>query len=301
MNAPKSQNSFDISAAACSSSQKIRTEALEAFLAIHDQSKGDAALKLLQTPYKDLSEAILQACTSDIVNTDSFRNALIAALPEVKSSENDNYRQLFLVLLQRLEKPLERSLADFCLEALHAKSNDVRYQAFCVAELNNESSPDYIDFVRTSLNDGDEDIRIVAIQAVERLRPEWGTSALSQRAGKAIDTEACHLFITLLKICTEAERPLYSEKLLPYLEDDRFSFTTLQVLAERGTADAVPHILPIAKSFFSEPTVRVTAAFTAAKLGSDEGMNILKKLSESRHGNPTYAKQLLAELPKTAT
>ena len=295
------QDTFDFSAAANASSRKTRAQALDAFFTCEAQTKGEIALELLQTSYKDLSEAVLQACTSDIVNTEPFRKALLDALPRTKSSDNTNYRQLFLVLLQRLEKPLERPLAEFCLQELQSKSGDIRYQAFCVAELNNETSAEYLDFVQSALEDSDEDIRIVAIQAVERLTPEWGLKALKKRTDKAMGTEACHLFFTLLKICPEEDRTEYEQKLLPFLNDDRFSFAVMQVLAEHGTPDALPHVLPIAKSFFTEPTIRVAAAYTAAKLGSDEGMNILKKLSESRHGNPTYAQMLLAELAKTAT
>ena len=295
------QETFDFSAAANANSRKARAQALDAFIACDAQTKGKIALELLQTPYKDLSEAVLQACTSDIVNTEPFRSAILEALPGTKASDNLNYRQLFLVLLQRLEKPLERPLAEFCLQELQASSNDIRYQAFCVAELNNETSAEYKDFVRSALDDSDEDIRIVAIQAIERLNPDWGLNALQKRTDKAMGTEACHLFFTLLKICPDNARAQFEEKLLPFLNDDRFSFAVMQVLAEHGTPEAIPHVLPIAKSFFTEPTIRVAAAYTAAKLGSDEGMSILKKLSESRHGNPTYAQMLLAEISKTAT
>lgn len=297
----KTPENFDLSAAANSSSLKTRSEALDAFLACSDAQKGASALKLLQTPYKDLSEAVLQACTADIVNTPEFRHALTDALDDVRNSDNDNYRQLFIVLLQRLEKPLERPLLDFCLAALHASSNDVRYQAFCLAELNDTDTPEYLDFVRSALTDSDEDIRIVAIQAIERLRPEWGLQALNARRDAVFGTEACHLLITLLKLCPDSERAQTAGELTPFLNDDRFAFAVFQALADHGTPDVVPHILPHAKSFFSEPTIRVAAAYAAAKLGSSEGLNILKKLSESRHGNPKYAQALLAELSKTAT
>ena len=46
----------------------------------------------------------------------------------------------------------------------------------------------------------------------------------------------------------------------------------------------------------AEPTNRVAAAAAAAKLGSDEGFEVLKKFTQSRHGNPNYARELIGKL-----
>ena len=204
--------------------------------------------------------------------------------------------QALLVFMQRLSGDLEDELMSFGLKCLDHTDIDVRYQAFCLCELRECDTPEYLERVKGWLESRDEDFRIVAIQSLARLRPEWAEKALEERAHHAFGVEAFHILLTQIRICPVERRESFAAQLIPYLKNERFAFAAVQALGEYGNSSATAELLDVAQSFMAEPTLRVAAAYAAARLGSEEGKKWLKKFSSSRHGNPSYAKELLDAL-----
>jgi hypothetical protein len=268
----------------------------EQFLDLNPESQPMAANILLTSAYKDMREAVLEYCTSDVVSSVLWQTCIEACLDDAKFTQNMMWCQCVLVLMQRIEGELSDKLSHFCRQMLDASDVDVRYQAFCLAELACTNDADYVSRVRVWAEDSDEDFRIVAIQAIARLQPEWGMEVLERRASVSFGVEAFHILLTQIRLSSAEDRERFIEKLIPYVGDERFSFAAIQTLSEYGNERAVPALLKVAKSFLSEPTVRVAAAGAAAKLGSEKGRKILLKFATSGHGNPKYAEELLDAL-----
>ena len=278
--------------AAESASQSVRQQAFSRFEKLAGTERAEAALALLASPYEDLAETVLEVCPAEDVSRPEWTAALEAAAANAGAL----LRPRILVLLQRVEGELPPKIVEFCHAALHDADAETRYQAFCLAEMRGEDSEEYVAEVREWLKSDDEDFRIVAAQAVARIRPEWGRSALEARLIQAADVERFQMLLALLRILPDDERREYEPMLCACVEDGRFSFAAIEALAEYGTNHAVPVLLETARSFLGEPTVRVAAAGAAARLGSDEGRKLLQKFAKSRFGNPDYAKEILESL-----
>ena len=285
---------MDIIKQAFSASKEQRRLAFEQSLLLTGKERFNCVVAMLATPYKDIREAILDSCTSlDLL---SWKPDLIEFLKSFQPQDHTLQTQGILVLMQRLDEDFPPEFIEFYKKCLKLQDPDIRYQAFCLAELREESSQDYLDTVRSFLHSDDEDCRIVAIQALTRLKPDFAFSEIEQLAQSAANLEAFHSLLALIRLGNCEQRTTHVVKLSQYLEDERYCFVAAQCMFDYGTQENIPALLQVAKSFFAEPTNRVMAAAAAAKLGSDEGKSLLQKFSQSRHGNPNYARELLEKL-----
>lgn len=268
----------------------------EQFLNLKSEDKPMAACHLLSSTYKDLREAVLEYSTSDVVSESQWKTCLETCLNDSKFRQNMDWCQCALILMQRMDGQLPEQLLSFCQAMLDADDIDVRYQAFCLAELSCTTDDSYISRVRAWLEDEDEDFRIVAVQALARLKPDWSLEMLEKRASVSFGVEAFHILLSQIRLCASEHRKPFIEKLISYVGDERFAFASIQALAQYGDESAIPALLKVAKSILGEPTIRVAAAGAAAKLGSEKGRKILLKFATSGHGNPKYAEELLDAL-----
>ncbi len=281
--------------AAQSRSSDERWRAFDRFQSLEGKAQSDAGFELLETSNRELRDAVLSYCTQDILTTEPWQKSLSGRIDDSRTYDCVYLCQSVLVLLQRIDG-IEASWLEFGRRCLEHKDMDVRYQAFCLLELHNESSDAYVERVKAWLESEDEDFRIVSIQALSRLRPSWALMALEERARYAFGVESFHILLTQIRICPAEKRVDYVPQLMRYLENDRFSFAAVQALSEYGNSTCIGELVAIAKGFMTEPTLKVAAAAAAAKLGSEEGIKLLEKFSKSRHGNPSYASELLANL-----
>ena len=280
-----------------SPSLEKRREAFDQYLKANDDLKIQYIWTFLDAPYRDIREAVIDSCTSEQLNTSSWKSAIVSKISEPHERLSVNVRQALLIFIQRLEGELDPQIVQFYTEALDDPDADVQYQAFVLAELHEEKSPAYIDRLKQWIDSNDPDFRIVAIQALARLNPDWAFKTLEQKLNQSVGEEAFQILLTMIRICPDQERmPALAHQLIKYAIDDRFAFPAIQAIAEHGTKDEIPDLLSIAKSILGEPTIRVAAAGAAAKLGSEDGRALLVKFSNSRHGNPKYAAELLEEL-----
>ncbi len=285
--------------AAQSSSLSVMRRALDSFISLTGENQARAAMALLASDCKELRESVLDVCSESVVSSEDWKKVLLEVATDEHTVKNATLCQSLLVIYQRCSE-LPEGIEAFCRNCLKHTDADVRYQAYCLAELREENSEEYLALVREFLKSADEDMRIVSVQAVDRLKPEWGMEALAQAAEKASWLEKFHILLTRIHLCSVDERATVAKALSEYLTDDRFSFAAIQALGEYGTTAEIPALLQYARSFLSEPTTRVAAAWAAAKLGSDEGIKLLKKFVSSRHGNPNYARELLEKIEQKA-
>lgn len=290
----KTFSESDFTAACCSRSLSARRQAFCDFLEQETSVQCKAAMILLKSEYRDLHEAILNYCSEDVVSDMHWRAALKNAISDENTLKCRELCQGLLVIYQRLPE-FDPEVSAFCQKCLEHEDADVRYQAYCLAELHEISSDEYLDCVRMFLESSDEDMRIISIQALARLKPEWAMKKLDERAEMATGVEAFHILLSQIHLCDEKSRPLFAQKLAVCVENERFAFAAVQALYEFGDESVVPTLLRYARSILSEPTTRIAAAAAAAKLGSQEGIKILQKFASSRHGNPNYAQEQLAK------
>lgn len=288
-----SANSFELAAHASSAS--VRRRAFGQFMGLHADEQPGIALIFLGSEHRDLREAVLDYCSEDVVASKAWTEALKNAVSNDKIASNALLCQGLLVIFQRLSK-LEDEFVAFYHKCLKHTDADVLYQAYCLAELREETSCEYHDFVKTNIHSEDEDMRIISIQALARLKPDWAIDALKKCAETAVGVEAFHILLSQIHICPPEMRPEFAQKIAFYIENERFAFAAVQALYEFGDASVVPALIRYARSVLSEPTTRIAAAAAAAKLGSKDGIKILKKFASSRHGNPSYAKEQLEKL-----
>lgn len=274
---------------ALSDSASVRQRGFEAMTALTGSSQCRAAFVLLSSPFRDLVESVLSFCTSEVLSRPEWKEAIRRACAGSLTEQSAH----LLVLLQHLDEPLEAAFVTFYRRCLDAPFVEVRYQAFCLAEMQCENTPSYVEKVRSWLCCEDEDFRIVSIQAISRLLPDWGVSALESRIDSASRIERFHLILTLFRL---SDGKKYEDELLYFLNDDRFSFAVIDSLGQFGSVKSVPELLKLAGNFLTEPTIRVAAAGAAARLGDAKGRKWLEKFSRQRHGNPSYARELLAML-----
>ncbi len=279
---------------AVSPSSADRRQVFEYAVGLEGKERFDAVVALLATPYKDLGEAVLESCTPDVIR--AWKPWLSELTANYDPEENPRQTQGILVLMQRFEGDFAPEWGDFCHKCLESQNPDVRYQAFCLAELREESSEEYLGKVRSFLHSPDEDMRIVAIQALTRLKPDWACSEIEDISRTAGSLESFHALLALVRLSDENKRTAHVLKMSQYLDDGRYCFVAAQCIFDYGVKDNIPALLSVAKSILAEPTNRVAAAAAAAKLGSDEGKELLQKFSQSRHGNPNYARELLEKL-----
>ncbi len=279
---------------AFSASKELRRMAFEQSLRLTGKQRFDCVVAMLAAPYKDIREAILDSCSEQDIR--SWKPNLIEFLKSFVPQEHTLQTQGILVLMQRLDEDFPTEFIEFYQKCLKIQDPDIQYQAFCLAELREESTPDYLNDVRSFLHSDDVDFRIVAIQALTRLKPDFAFAEIEKRSQSANSLEAFHILLALIRLGNCEQRTTHVVKLSQYLEDERYCFAAAQCIFDYGIQDNIPALLQVAKSFFAEPTNRVIAAAAAAKLGSDEGKSLLQKFSQSRHGNPNYARELLEKL-----
>ena len=280
-----------------SASLEKRREAFELFQKSDEDTQEQVVWDLLDAPYRDIREAVIEFCTPERLNDDAWKSCLLNKVSNVDNSLSVNIRQALLNFIQRLDGTLDDAFVQFYLKALDDDDNDVRYQAFVLAELREDCSESYVARLERWIDSDDADFRIVATQAAARLNPPWAYDKLTKKYKQTSGEEAFHILLTLLKICPDkAQVPEFAHQLVDYAIDDRFAFPAIQALAQYGTQAEIPKLLEVAKSLLAEPTIRVAAAGAAAGLGSEDGMELLKKCSKSRHGNPKYAAELLEAL-----
>jgi len=252
-------------------------------------------LRLLGSEYRDVREGVLALCSVETLKEPGFREHLVAWVSDGEVFE-PLVRQGLLVLISRLEGALEDALAAYYRRCFDDVDGDVRYQAFWVAELRNEEGEDYLTRVRAGTKSKDEDLRILASQAICRLRPSWGEEALAEQARYALGLEAFHVLLARLTLGDAVLRLSLEPSLLAYLGDERFVYPAILALRDYGTEACVEGLLRVAGSFLAEPTVRVAAAEAAARHGSEKGRSLLVAFSNKRGGNPSYAAEALLAL-----
>ena len=282
-----------------SASMEKRIQAVERLDALPDDEHFSCAVILLNSPYHDLWEAALETCSSERVSSDAWRGSLDKYLDKNLDEIPAKVQQALVICIRRMDGDLSNRIKTFCQKCLESDDLDVRYQAFCLAEIQEECSEAYSEFVRKALESKDSDFRIIAIQAIQRLRPDWGLDALRKRSIIAYGEEAFHLVLAQMSFDLDDElRSQLETQLITAISDSRYAFPAIQAVVRYHVEDAVPALLRQAKSFFTEPTIRVASAGAAAKLGSAEGRKLLVKFATSDHGNPDYANELLESLKK---
>ena len=278
------------------SSYQVRQQAISAFAALSAEEQQKIFAELLQSSYKDVREGIFDFLSSERLQADhAWLDAIRRQCPESPSQASLLSIGL-LVLLARFEHPSEPSLLAFGEKCLASEDPDLQYQALFFLELHNDDSPAYLEALPNLLGASDEDVRIIAIQAITRLSPAWGAEKLAEHAKHARGQEGFHTLLGRLSLGDDATRKSLEEALIRDLYDDRFCYPAILALKQYGSETSVPHLLRLAGSFLGEPTMRITAADAAAKLGSSEGLVWLQKFAE-KSGNTEYARQLLANYP----
>ena len=280
-----------------SASMEKRLQAVERLEALPDDEHFTCAVILLDTPYHDLWEATLDTCSSERVSSESWRSSLEKYLENKPDDIPVKVQQALVICIRRMDGDLSSRIKTYCQKCLESEDTEVRYQAFCLAELREENSDAYIEFVKKALESKDTDFRIIAIQAIQRLHPDWGLEALRKRSIVAYGEEAFHLVLAQMSFELDDDlKSQLSTQLITAISDSRYAFPAIQAAVKYHVEDAVPSLLRQAKSFFTEPTIRVASAWAAAALGSAEGRKKLVKFATSEHGNPDYASELLESL-----
>lgn len=275
------------------SSYQIRQRVISEFSSLPIKDQQELFGKLLQSPYKDVREGIFNVLSAERLQSEaSWLDALKALCP--KSPVDASLLSIgLLVLLSRYENLSEPSLLVFGEKCLASDNPDLQYQALVFLELQNDRSDAYLSTLPGLLGASDEDIRIIAVQAIMRLAPAWGVEKLTEHAKHARGQEGFHTLLARLSLGDDATRKSLEEELIRDLYDDRFCYPAVLALKQYGSEACIPHLLRLAGSFFGEPTMRITAADAAASLGSSEGIVWLRKFAE-KSGNTEYARQLLS-------
>lgn len=304
----------DIVAGASSPSASRRRGALDAWANSDRKTMIGAALRLIASPHRDVRDAVVAFCCEEYPDDEEISRILCDYAAEHASDLCPEAAESLLTWLSASARRLTPAVMEWVHRSFYDGNPEIRYRAFCLAEYAEDSSEAYWSHVRASLESDDEDFRIVAAQALARRRartgdaPEaWVLPALEARLPKAGDTEGFHLRLALLRLSDDAGRAAAVKRLIGDIEDARFSYPAIEAVMECGTGDiygtddakiikreAAEALLRVSRSLFGEPTVRVLAAATAAKLGSASGLALLRKFAAGRRGNPAYARQLLA-------
>ena len=274
-------------------SYQVRQTVLSEFRAAADDVQREDFAQLLQSSYKDVREGVLDVLSAQkLQSEDAWLSAITAHCPS--SPDQKPILSIgLLALLARFEAVSDPALMRFGETCLASGMADLQYQAIFFLEMHNDESDAYKDALPGLLEAADEDVRIIAVQAVARLAPDWGAKKLADHAQHARGLEAFHTLLARLSLGDAATRQTLEDELIRHLYDDRFCYPAILALKQYGSAQAVEHLLRIAGSFFGEPTIRIVAADAAAKLGSPEAITWLRKFAK-KSGNPEYARQVLA-------
>jgi hypothetical protein len=108
---------------------------------------------LFDTPCHDLWEAVLDTCTTERVSSDEWQRSLSDYLNEKKGNLSARVQQSLVICIRRIEGKLSEVFKDFYHQCLQSEDMDVRYQAFCLAELQEESSAEYVEFVKNPIKE----------------------------------------------------------------------------------------------------------------------------------------------------
>ena len=274
-------------------SSQIRQRAILEFASLDFEEQQNFFAELIQSPYKDLREGVLDVLSADVLQSnESWLNVIAKHFPENPTTTTLLSIGL-LSLLARFENVPDSQCLRFAEQCLRSDNADLQYQAIVFLELQNDSNPTYIEALSPLLEAGDEEVRIIAIQAIARLAPPWGATKLATHATHTHGIEGFHTLLARLALGDEAIHRSLEPDLIRSLYQDRFCYPAILALKQYGSDRCIEDLLRIAGSFFGEPTMRIAAADAAAKLGSDEGIRWLRKFAQ-KSGNTDYAKQMLS-------
>lgn len=274
-------------------SSLIRQKAILEFASLKSEEQQTLFVELIQSPYKDLREGILDVLSAEVLQSNaSWLNVIAKHLPENPATTTLLSIGL-LSLLARFENVPDNPCLRFAEKCLRTDNSDLQYQAIVFLELQNDGNPAYLEALPPLLEAADEEVRIIAIQAIARLAPHWGASKLTTHATHARGIEGFHTLLARLTLGDEATHRTLEPDLIRSLYQDRFCYPAILALKQYGSERCIEDLLRIAGSFFGEPTMRIAAADAAAKLGSDEGLRWLRKFAQ-KSGNTDYAKQMLS-------
>ncbi len=276
-------------------SASTRARALAAFAKLDDDAQRTLFAALLKSEFKDVREGVLDVLSADKIHADPSWIDAVAALTD---SDPDAEWLLcigVLALLARFDQKLPANCLVFGENCLKAQNDDLRYQAACFLEMQEDSSEDYVTAITGLLNSRDEDLRIVAVQALSRLKPTGCAQKLAEHARHALGLEGFHVLLARLEVGSDDERRQLEPELIRQLVDDRFCYPAIVALKKYGSKLAIEPLLRIASSFLGEPTLRISAAEAAAQLGSQEGIVWLNKFAK-HSANREYAQLALASI-----
>ena len=272
-----------------------RFQALDEFTQLSLEEQRRSLGDLLSSPYRDVREGVLEILSSERLKQEP--EWLEAIAHEISKDPVADPRRAvgLLALLARYDHGLDRNFIEFGERCLSTDDSDLQYQALVFLETQNVVGDSYVEAVKRLLESDDLEVRIVAIQAVERLAPSWALNKLESLAESAHGLEAFQILLVRLKLGDADLRARLEPELRLKLFDGRFCYPAIQALKQYGSDQCVDSLMHIAKSFFEEPTIRVAAAEAAAFHGSHAAIELLRKFAKKRHGNPEYAKQALGQ------
>lgn len=161
--------------------------------------------------------------------------------------------------------------------ASESSNDDLRYQAYAARESSGEAGDAYVEALLELLQERDSDLQVIAAQGLARLRVDRAREPL--RAALSGPTELrVHLGLALVAL----GEPNMREEIESWMLDGAQRFTALVALGDHGDPAAIPLLLKTAKAWLGEPLQKVAAARSAAALGSEEGRDLLERMSRSK-------------------
>ncbi len=277
----------------CSSPSAAERQGLaELYDRADDPTRMTYLIAMLDADYKDAVEfATFEAESATFKAEAQWHQKLIDTFADVDATQKLKQNVIWLIgdLMPDFADVFDATIS----LALESKDADIRYQGLVAREKIQRTDREYIDKLVTLLQDGDSDIRILASQGLSRIGDaEASLEALQEASRYAFGIERVeHLFSRAML----GEEGLVPE-LIKLLGIDRYCFVAAKTLGKLGDPEACDALMRVAKGWFVDPTVRVEAAWAAAKCGCDEATELLESLARKKRGNPAYAKEALASL-----
>lgn len=269
-----------------------RAHALEKFASLSAESQREKFAALLKSSYKDVREGVLEILDAETLNADP---AWMEAVIELVDSDPVHELCLcigILALLSRFESKLPKRCLEFGEACLDTDNDDLTYQAAYFLETQCDERVSYSRKVIQLLDSPDEEIRIIAVQALTRLRLGEAIELLDNCAQRAVGIEAFHILLARLELGNAEKRGELEPELIRHLWSDKYCYPTVVALKKYGTSNAIQPLLVIANGKWTEPTLRIAAAEAAATLGSVVGIQLLQQFAK-KSGNCAYAKEAL--------
>lgn len=271
---------------------RARREQIPAlFESLGTREQYGVAVLLLQSEHRDVRDYVLEFATQSLWHDDEhWRDALSREIEGVDLNTQGLFAQQLFVLLSHWEaRYIGAALKARLYDALSVQNDDLRYHALVALEQSLEEGPRYWELLLETLKDKDADLRIVASQALGRLGNSEALPALKEAARYSFGVEAFHLLLARLNL---GETGLDAE-LCEALRSDVTTYAALLAIEKYGTERCLESLSQVWQSPFTEPTVRITAARCAAKLGSHDAVELLRELAQKKSGNPELAIEAL--------